>query len=191
MHRCEVERITAIELVRGLRGAIGRRHHVPANLKRSGSDQNASLTIRYRLIRDATAWRQSWITPHLLFPAWPKTRRSSTRSTAYSNHSALHGCRLRQTNDLPIELLSFGQIAGVVHFRYRRRTRYTFGRGSSTRFRGPHVAPIIENRFCEETASTKIGKCFRDTLGSPRHPTRRHDEELAFPNLNGNRRETS
>ncbi len=90
-------------------------------------------------------------------------------------------------NDLQIELLSFGgNREGNASFAIAAVLEYTFGRGElRLASADPHVAPIIENRFCEDDRDARrLASCFRDTLAfAEAPPLANMIEKLAFPNL--------
>jgi choline dehydrogenase len=90
-------------------------------------------------------------------------------------------------NDLQIEQLSFvGQNDGTPRFGIAAVLEYQYGRGELTLTSAdPHVAPKIDNRFCEDERDlSRLVSCFRDTLA---FPTKSHlkemCEEIQFPNL--------
>jgi choline dehydrogenase len=90
-------------------------------------------------------------------------------------------------NDLQIEQLSFvGQNDGTPRFGIASVLEYQYGRGELTLTSAdPHIAPKIDNRFCEDERDLKrLVGCFRDTLA---FTTRSHlkdmTEAVLFPDL--------
>jgi choline dehydrogenase len=91
-------------------------------------------------------------------------------------------------NDLQIEQLSFvGQNDGTPRFGIAGVLEYQFGRGELTlTSTDPHVAPKIDNRFCEDERDlSRMVTCFKDTLAfAQKGAVADMSEEVQFPNLN-------
>lgn len=89
--------------------------------------------------------------------------------------------------DLQIEQLSFvGQNDGVPRFGIASVLEYQYGRGELTLVSNdPHVAPKIDNRFCEDERDLqRLVGCFRDTLAfTKKGAVADMGEEIQFPNL--------
>ena len=188
----EVERNNgAIELVRGRSvvlsaGAI----MSPAILKRSGIGPKRELEqFGIDVIRDATGVGGN-LCDH---PALAVSCVAKDASIIDTDQPLIQTI-LRYTatgsdkrNDLQIELLSFGpNRRGRATFAIAAVLEYTFGRGVlRLASADPHVAPIIENRFCEDDRDAqRLASCFRDTLEFTKAPPLDGMiEELAFPNL--------
>ena len=90
-------------------------------------------------------------------------------------------------NDLQIELLSFGaNRQGHASFAIAAVLEYTFGRGDlRLASADPHIAPVIENRFCEDDRDARrLASCFRDALAFAKAPPLASMiERVAFPSL--------
>lgn len=94
-------------------------------------------------------------------------------------------------NDLQIEQLSFvGQNDGTPCFGIAGVLEYQYGRGELTLTSSdPHVAPKIDNRFCEDERDlSRLVSCLRDTLAfTEKGAVADMSEALQFPNLSRGR----
>ena len=90
-------------------------------------------------------------------------------------------------NDLQIEQLSFvGQNDNTPRFGIAGVLEYQYGRGELTLTSAdPHVAPKIDNRFCEDERDLRrMVSCFKDTLAfAQKGAVAEMSEEIQFPNL--------
>ncbi|MFT7245460.1 MAG: choline dehydrogenase [Candidatus Azotimanducaceae bacterium] len=90
-------------------------------------------------------------------------------------------------NDLQIEQLSFvGQNDGTPRMGIASVLEYQYGRGELTLTSAdPHIAPKIDNRFCEDERDlSRLVGCFRDTLAfAHQSPLSDMTTEIQFPNL--------
>lgn len=90
-------------------------------------------------------------------------------------------------NDLQIEQLSFvGQDDGTPRFGIAGVLEYQYGRGELTLTSpDPHVAPKIDNRFCEDERDlSRLVSCFRDTLAfAEKGAVADMSESIQFPDL--------
>jgi choline dehydrogenase len=90
-------------------------------------------------------------------------------------------------NDLQIEQLSFvGQNDGTPRFGIAGVLEYQYGRGELTLTSAdPHVAPKIDNRFCEDERDlNRLVSCFRDTLAFTKQGAIADlSEAVQFPDL--------
>ncbi|MFT5012333.1 MAG: choline dehydrogenase [Patiriisocius sp.] len=90
-------------------------------------------------------------------------------------------------NDLQIEQLSFvGPNDGTPRMGIASVLEYQFGRGELTLTSAdPHVAPKIDNRFCEDPRDlNRLVGCFRDALTfTQQSPLKDMCDEIQFPNL--------
>jgi len=88
-------------------------------------------------------------------------------------------------NDLQIEQISFaGRRNGPPLFSIAAVLEYQYGRGElRLASADPHVAPVIDNRFCEDDRDTdRLLGCLRDTLAFTRQgPLADMIEAVTFP----------
>ncbi len=88
-------------------------------------------------------------------------------------------------NDLQIEQISFaGRRGGPAMFAVAAVLEYQYGRGElRLRSADPHVAPSIDNRFCEDERDTaRLAGCFADALAFTRAgPLAQMIESVRFP----------
>jgi choline dehydrogenase len=88
-------------------------------------------------------------------------------------------------NDLQIEQISFvGRKDGPAMFAIAAVLEYQYGRGElRLRSADPHVAPVIDNRFCEdERDAARLVSCFKDALAFTRTgPLADMIESVSFP----------
>jgi choline dehydrogenase len=87
-------------------------------------------------------------------------------------------------NDLQIEMLSFSGRRGEHTFGIAAVLEYQHGRGELRLASGdPDVAPIIDNRFCEDERDlASLVQCYKDTLAFTQvEPIAGMVERIAFP----------